>query len=426
MSARLGLEIDERFIRAVRIEGWLRPAVSAMEVEWERDRLGDAVEAIRGQLGPAARVAIAIDHSLLHTKQVQLPPLPTAERRNIIRLEPERFFPVQAEELTVSVRERDNLVFALPEGTLVDWVAELAALGNVDLIEPGPVALVRALRRARLQHATILAEHRSSVGVVLVRGGVLASVRTVRGSLADAASALAGDVVNGEGEDEGEVYLEPWDEERARVLAPMFPAAHVLPLPGAGTLGPAYLTAYGAALGIGGGLEEALVPDALARQIVHRRRRDVALAAVSCVAALLLGLASLDGSRSRTEHELAMRIDSLRPRADSAAVLQTQAQALMSRDRAVAELEAGRPAPLQSLLSISQALPKDAFVLTLRGTNGEWQADGYAHDAARLVPLFERAPGFSQTHFLTATTSATVGNRTYESFSLAFRVAPTP
>jgi hypothetical protein len=56
----------------------------------------------------------------------------------------------------------------------------------------------------------------------------------------------------------------------------------------------------------------------------------------------------------------------------------------------------------------------------------EWQISGFAPDASSLVPLLEQAAEFEGVHFLTAITNVRQGDKSHESFSLAFRVVPAP
>src|SRR6266511_5114447 len=78
------------------------------------------------------------------------------------------------------------------------------------------------------------------------------------------------------------------------------------------------------------------------------------------------------------------------------------------------------------LRALSRQLPAGAVVRGLRSTGGEWQVDGYAPNAARLLAALGATPEFKEVHFLSATNRAQLGDRTYESFSLAFRFVPAP
>ncbi|HYL22152.1 MAG TPA: hypothetical protein VEU74_10355, partial [Gemmatimonadales bacterium] len=148
--ARLGVELAARTLRGVRVDGWPTPRTRVVEIPWDRDHPDEAVQVLGQHLGGARRIAVAVDLALLYTKRLKLPARPAAERRAILRLEPERFFAVRAEDMVPAVRADDDLVFAAKEAPLATWVAALERLAPVDLVEPSPVALSRALARAPL------------------------------------------------------------------------------------------------------------------------------------------------------------------------------------------------------------------------------------------------------------------------------------
>src|SRR5207247_11407670 len=178
MMARLGIELGARTLRGVRLEGWYRTRARTVEIEWDREHPAEAVAALRQHLGPAPRIALALDLPLLFTKQVKLPALGPAGKRSILRLEPERFFAVRAEDIVPAVRGDDDLVFAAKEGSLAEWVAALEQLGPVDLIEPGDVALARELARVgRKAAGKVIDAERGGVGVVGISDGRIFAYR---------------------------------------------------------------------------------------------------------------------------------------------------------------------------------------------------------------------------------------------------------
>jgi Tfp pilus assembly protein PilN len=424
MMARLGVELGAGTLRGVRLEGWYRPRARVVQVECDPENPVEAVEALRQHLGPARRIAVALNLALLFTKQVKLPPLSESEKRDILRLEPERFFPVRAEEIVPAVRGVDNLVFAAREAPLATWVAALEALGPVDLVEPGPVALARALAHTELRGAVVLLdEEPDGVGVVEISEGRVTRARRVFGSLDDAAAAL-----HENGGASGTIYLTPWNEERVRMLGAALPEAIVQPLPTvADVMGP-FLPAYGAALAIGGkpNFAGTLVSPELGSRITARWRRELGLAVVAAVAVLVFALASADAWRARATRQLEASLQSLQQRAAPALALQSQLQALGREQQAIRQIEGERPDPLGVLLALSKQLPTGAYLRGMRWSGAEWQVDGYAPNASRLVAQLGAAPEFKEVRFLSATTRAALGERTYESFSLAFRYAPAP
>src|SRR2546426_11729939 len=108
MMARLGIELGARTLRGVRLEGWYRTRARTVEIEWDSEHPGEAVAALRQHLGPARRIALALDLPLLFTKQVKLPALGPAGKRSILRLQPGRFFPLRAEDIVAAVRGDDT------------------------------------------------------------------------------------------------------------------------------------------------------------------------------------------------------------------------------------------------------------------------------------------------------------------------------
>jgi Tfp pilus assembly protein PilN len=424
MMARLGVEVGPRALRGVRLDGWYRPRARVGEVECDLEHPAEAVEALRQHLGPAHRIAVALDLPLLFIKQVKLPPLSETEKRNILRLEPERFFAVRAEEMVPAVRSDDGLVFAAREAPLAEWIAALQELGPVDVIEPGPVALARALAHAKLTSAVVLLDgQRDGVGVVEIREGRVTRARRVFGTLDDAAAALRQN-----GGAPGTVYLTPWSEDRVHVLGAVLPEAVVQPLPAVADVAGPFLSAYGAALAIGTKptLAQTLVSPELGVRITARWWRELALAVAAAVAALVFAFSSADAWRARATRELEASLQSLRQRAAPALALQSQLEALGRESQAIRQIQRERPDPLGVLLALSKQLPAGAYLRGMRWSGAEWQIDGYAPNASRLVAQLGAAPEFKEVRFLSATTRAALGDRTYESFALAFRYAAAP
>src|SRR2546427_558737 len=385
MMARLGIELGARTLRGVRLEGWYRTRARTVEIEWDREHPAEAVAALRQHLGSAPRIALALDLPLLFTKQVKLPALEPAAKRSILRLEPERFFAVRAEDIVPAVRGEDDLVFAAREGPLAEWVAALEQLGPVDVVEPGPVALARALGRASVATAvTLLDAERDGIGVVEMCEG--------------------------------------------RALGVLLPDATLRALPAVADVDGAFLPAYGAALATGAARDFArtLVPPELATRITTRRRRALALASAACAAALAFALTSVDASRVRATRELGAGLEALRQRAAPALALQNELDALDRKARAIRQIESERAAPLRVVLALSQHLPAGAYLRGLRLSGGDGQIDGYAPNASRLVAQLGGVPEFRDVHFLSATNRVAAGDKTYESFALAFRYAAAP
>src|SRR5256885_14321948 len=111
MMARLGVELGARALRGVRLEGWLRLRARVVEVECDPANPAEAVEALRQHHGPARRIAIALDVPHLFIKRLKIPPPRGPEKRNILRLVTQGFFPLRAQGVVAPRRGGEDLVF---------------------------------------------------------------------------------------------------------------------------------------------------------------------------------------------------------------------------------------------------------------------------------------------------------------------------
>lgn len=426
MSSVLGLELTATTIRAVRLDGWSRHPTHATELEWDPSDPGQGVSALLDEIGRVARVAVAVDLSLLFVKRLKLPPVPAAEKQRIVSLEPDRFFPVRGgEEMAVVVRDQDALTFAVNEERLTAWLAALEIVGPLDYVEPAPATLTRALSEAGITEAKVLMD-RGDAGCVIVdvAEGMLRDARRVQGTAAQVIASL------GESERDGvplpPIFLEPWDPDRAAEMAPHHARIDVRALPSLSGVEPSSLVAFGAALGVGKALNAALMPDSVRQQIQIRRNRPRLLAAAACVAALGFALWSADYARTRTERGLDAQLRALTDQGSSALALQAEQQRLAREEGVLARAELKRPQQLATLLAVSQRLPADAYVLMLRASGVNWQLDGVAGNAARLIPLLEAHEGLDSVRFLEATRRVEGGGRIRENFSLTLHAVRAP
>jgi Tfp pilus assembly protein PilN len=419
---RLGIELDLDVIRAVRVPHGRGP-VQVMETSWDPERPEDAVQVLREGLGTVAHVSVAVAMPLLLVKRLKLPPIPAPDRAAILQLEPQRFFAVRLEDLVAAVRDEDDLVFAAREAPLTQWLTALQALGPIYRVEPSPLALARALGEGRVTDTVVLldgAAKGAGVGLVEIRSGRVTQARRLYGELSDAAAAL------GNGTSPVAVMVEPWDEPRARALADRLPAVAAGPLPSVFDVSPSFLPAYGAARGADHSFACTLMPDYLRTGIRRRRRRGLLLAGLAALAALIFAITSVLAWRDRSARAMEAEIQALRGRAAEALALQTQFETVNRQANAIAGVRAERAAPLSVLLALSKRLPPGAYLRSLRASGGEWQIEGHASQAAQLIQVLGAAPEFRGVRFLSATNRIQVNERTYETFSLAFRFVPAP
>ncbi len=435
MIEHLGLELDAQVVRAVCVTGWRRRVVRVAETPWDPDDPMPAVRALGDALRPGGRpgeggrggrrrlrgrVRLTVRLPLLHAKRVKLPPAPPEARRQVMRLVPERFFPVQGEELVVAVGH-DGLAYAAPERRLTAWTEAFAELGPIDLVQPGPASLARALADAGIGDAVaVLDDGDQGVSVVTVRGRVVESARRIYGSLLDAARALADRPLA------GAVYLAPWDDRCAAALTDALGGYPIRPLPAVRGVPPAYLSAYGVTAEEVGDLSGTLVPPALGTRLLARRRGRLAAAALACAASALFAALSLDARRAAAVRATESLVQRLEVRAAPVLALRTELETLRRRTEALARIERTRPDPLGVLLALSTRLPRDAQLRSLDLSGGDWQVEGYASQAEAVTEALAGDARFQNVRVLSANNRARVGDHTYESFSVAFRFAPAP
>ncbi len=395
-----------------------------MEVSWNPDDPAPGVRDLAAALGTAGPVFAAIDLCLLNPKRLELPPVAAAQKRELVRLDPTRFFAAGG-DLAIAARDEDGLVFAVPEDRLAAWEQALAEIGPVERVEAGPAALVRALARSGIRDARVVRATPAGRQLLEIRDGRLATVRRPFGDAEPEIEETGGE---GGGADRHvpPLLLEPWDEEIAAELRRRHRTVHVKPAPASLGFAPPYLTAVGAALEPERGLADTLATDELRGRQTRRRRLRLLAATAACAVALGMAGAAVDGRRDRALRELEARAAALAAPAEEARRLQSRAEELRAEILAIAAIEAERPRPLQGLLELTRTLPEEAWIESIRATPEGWQIDGYASDAAALVPVFEEDPRFEDVRSVAGTSPTRLNGVTYENFSLVLRRVRTP
>ena len=422
LRPRIGIEIGPHRLRAVRIGGARSGRIDSMEVEWSSDAPAETVSALRERFGTGALLSVAVDTAALLVKRVTLPPLSLEERRRILMIDPERYFPVRGEDLVVAVRD-DDLVFAARAAQFDRWAEALGALGAVERVEPAPVALARYLARRGVHDAIVVIAHPDDreCAVAAVEQGRVSGVRRILNRPGEIAETVGTIGIAG-----GAVYLYPWRDDLAAALEADTHKATLehVPQP-VGTTEP-FACAVGAALGVDAGPEATFASPALERQQASRRRWRTAGAVLSVVAASVVLFSAFGAYRGRTLRILDGRIAERRPAAAEVQDLQEELAGLQREIATLDQVEAGRGDPLSALLALTRTLPVNAHVRGIHNADDQWELDGYARDAARLIPLLEESNAFAEVRFRTATTRARIGTENYETFSLALRYLPAP
>jgi Tfp pilus assembly protein PilN len=414
----IGIEIGPNRLRALRRSGKRTARTEAMEVEWSSAEPAETVAALAERFGTGARIAVAVDTSALFVKRLSLPALPAEQRRRMVALDPERYFPVRDEALVAGVRD-DDLVVAARAAEFDRMAEALARLGPVERVEPAPVALARHLAAHGVTHGAVVMgdPHDRDCAVVELRDGRVTTIRKLPPDVRAIVTAVRTEADTGSSS-----FLYPWRESLADEFGAAGLTVEAVPSPPGST--EAFAGASGALLGIDAPDELTLTSSALEQRQRLRAWRRGAVAVVALVAALFAAVWSVDLRRTRTLDEIQRRIDERQTEAAEVQQLLADIAAAEEEVNTLATVARERPDPLEALLLMTQLLPTDAHLRSLSATGDEWELDGYARDAALLVPTFEASDALSDVRFRTATTRTQIGNEDYESFSLALRYAP--
>ena len=383
MNRSVGVELGTDLVRAVVTQPWRAAPVLTVELAWDPLRPADAVAQLRQRIGPVRRIALSVGLGFLHLKQASLPPAPMAERRRMLALEPDRFFPVQDQALVVALANQQNFACAVPADLLEPWIAAFEEWAPVECVEPAPVSFAQALAPKGTRGSFALPAGPGEVGLVEVENGQMRAARRVP---AAAAGSTGASPASGQ------------------------------------SVAPELLCALGAVRGLSGSMDAMLLPDALAARIRRRRLERLVAAVALSVGTFALALWAVDRSRTKTLERVRTEAAALAPRAAPGLELRARLAALDQEAAAGGALAQGRSNAIAVLAALSGRLPAGATVLNLRAQGEEWQIDGSAPDAAAIIPLLDRDSRFEDVRILSASTRYREDDRTYETFSIAFRV----
>jgi Tfp pilus assembly protein PilN len=310
----------------------------------------------------------------------------------------------------------DDLVVAARAAEFDRMAEALARLGPVERVEPAPVALARHLAAHGVTHSTVvMADPRDSdCAVVELRDGTVATIRKLPTDVHAIVTAVRAAPNSGV-----RSFLYPWRESLAEELGAEGVTVEPVPPPTGST--EAFAGASGALLGIDAPDELTLTSPALERRQQTRAWRRGALAVATLVAVLFAAVWSVDLRRTRALDEIQRRIGERQAEAAEVQQLLADIAAAEEEVTTLAAVARERADPLEALLLMTRLLPTEAHLRSLSATGDEWELDGYARDAALLIPTFEASDALSEVRFRTATTRTQLGNEDYESFSLALR-----
>ncbi len=365
----LGLELGAQVVRAV-----LQPRrgdAITREYAWSPERATECVERIVADLGTGHTVALAVGLAHLSVQRVTLPPAPAATLRQMLRIEPDRWFPLPAAgELAVGVASNGTLAFACDGAALERWVAACSALGTVTSVESAPTALARTLRG----DGSAPLDDDEAPGRVEVQAGTLTTVR--RGRRGDTPS--------------GAVRVDP--DAVARGAANVPQDADDMQLRTA----------------------------AMERRAAARARTRLFTWSIAAAAALAAAVWSLGVSRDRTLAALDAEVVQARAAAATGRASLERIFALDREAAAITALRAERPDDARAMAAIGTRLPRAAVAQRVRVDGREWQVDGNAVTAAAVLQSLAAEPTFDKVRFLapSARYQEATGNR--ETWSIGF------
>jgi hypothetical protein len=383
VSGVAGVEIGRDRVRVV--VRTRRGTLHTYEMPIAADRLDDVVAQLSAAAGDVRMIGLAIGLAHLHVKQVKLPPVKHAARRQMLAVEPERWFVVpQGSPTAVSLTPGGDIALGADGAYVEACVRAFSKWAPVQRVEAAPLALTRALNSAgqRAAVAALDAPH-GEVGVVETRDGALFSVR------------------------------------RARATDLAAPAVSPTTSPG---LDPAFSAAFGAALAFDGALDFMLLTPALEGSFVGAQRRRVAMWSVAAAVAVTAVLWSAGASRERLRGALDTEVAAARAQARAGSSLALRAMSIDRELAAISTTTRSRPDALTAMSALGLRLPVSAVAQRVRMVGNEWQVEGNAKKAAAVLAALAAEPHFEKVRFLAPSNRFRDGTDDRETFAIAFAI----
>ena len=381
MSALVGVGIGAERVRAVvrSRTGTLR----TYEMPFLRDRLSDMVTQLSLAAGAVRGSGLAIGLAHLHVKQVKLPPVAHVARRQMLAVEPERFFAVAQGAPTAVALTTEGDIALGADGAFVDaLVKAFSAWSDVRRVEAAPMALARALKAAGTGAAiAALDAGATEVGSIETRNGVLCSVRRAR------ANDLA--------------------------ASPVSP-------PLAKDLDAEFNVALGAAIGFDGEISTMLLTPALERAFVGAQRRRLTVWTSAALVAACAVMMAAGISRDRLLNAIESDLATARKTSHTGATLALQAMAIDRELAAISTTTASRADVVAAMAALGARLPVEAVAQRVRVVGKDWQVEGNARTASAVLAALAAEPQFEKVRFLAPSNRFRDGAIDRETFAIAF------
>lgn len=400
------------------------------------EEIADACLRMAVELGIGERSAVlALARSLTYAKPVRLPPLEVAERRSLVALQPERFFPVPDRPLVSDLDGDANggtpVAHAADAERTEALVEALQSRGfRIGAVIPAAAALMRAVSRGAPALASsrwlLVRPEGEELTAHAFDAQALRASRRIEGFAADPTGtcreiARTARQAFGDGLAAEELRWSGWrdlPEGLKKIASATLPlAARDLPEIPVASEG---LAAYGAALAT---LEESPRPDLMPPAVLARRRQQSRWVTAACAALVALGALALLWALGERQDARLRRLDAAlaqaRPGAEAAARTRDRAQVLEDRMLALEARMEERSRWLALLNELSRSLPAGAWIasLSVEGT-GEVSLSGYAATASALVPALEESSALTAVELASPAMRAPVGNRELEAFNI--------
>ncbi len=383
MSGLAGIEIGRERVRAVvRSRGG---TLHTYEMPCATERLDEMVTQLSAAAGDVRAIGLAIGLAHLHVKQVKLPPVAHAARKQMLAVEPERWFAVaQGSPTAVSLTPGGDLALAA-DGAYVDaCVRAFSKWAPVQRVEAAPMALARALDAAG---------HRTTTAAIDAASGEVGLVETLDGALRTVRRARASDLAAS--------------------------AASPSAAPG---LDPAFSVALGAALGFDDSLDGMLLTPALERSFVSAQRRRLATWSIAAVVSMTTALWSAGVARERLLGALEADLATARAQSRVGSALALRAMSIDRELTAISTTTRARPDVVSAMAALGIRLPVDAVAQRVRVIGTEWQVEGNAKTAATVLAALAAEPQFEKVRFLAPSNRFRDGVADRETFAIAFAI----
>jgi Tfp pilus assembly protein PilN len=416
----------------------LSVALPAPEADGWGDALAAAFHEIADVAGPRAEVHVTLLRPLALAKALRLPPLRPAGLRLMVERGADRWFPLAPGPVAAYVAplpshtadaDEPSALVSVASAALVETIVAAAAEAGLTVASISPshaaaaaaaLALAPELRKGG--HLLVLFHDHSTDGLVLEDGRVhlarslpLAWNNEDYGT-GDARSAHLASLARSANAGAASIFLAgaTADEEaRAAAVAGWEDARRV---PGFETA--EEMAAFGATLA--SARSHDLRPDAhrlpARRAALRRTAVLLGLSAAACAFGAWMRLQRLEDEVARIERQRA----TLRPAVT--AVLRTRAEidSVQQRLAALDSLEAARPRWVPFFATLSDALPRQASLQSLRTDGAEVAVEGTASSASGVVIALGRADGLRGVRFASSVQREETAAGERERFSLRF------